>query len=72
MTNNENIQELYALYYRNEARARLELEKAEEETMSFQNRIAKGGVTTQLTLEQISDIMDKVDISLGVVEEWKK
>lgn len=69
MTNNENIQELYALYYRNEARARLELEKAEEETMSFQNRIAKGGVTTQLTLEQISDIMDKVDISLGVVEE---
>ena len=72
MTNNENIQELYALYYRNEARARLELEKAEEETMSFQNRIANGGVTTQLTLEQISDIMDKVDISLGVVEEWKK
>ena len=69
MTNNENIQELYALYYRNEARARLELEKAEEETMAFQNRIAKGGGTTQLTLEQISDIMDKVDISLGVVEE---
>jgi hypothetical protein len=63
MTNKEDIEELFGLYYYNQKRAEIEYERTAIAVAEFQDR------HPSLTREQINDIMDKVEKELGVTEQ---